>query len=382
MIEPRLFPERESVALVRSCLDRHGFDLAHEMVRTDYLTSPVPDREVLLPRLERLDPALQLLFLIFTLGESIAPESIASTLGDDFLEATVATGLLVFDTTQERVSTRGLQIVSRLGQYFIVSTSRVAPAFDSQAADIYLGPESYTLANYLQRRAPRLPSAGRGLDLCSGSAIAGQSLAALRRGIVWTGVDVSAQAVEAARYNALLNELSDRYTPVSGDLYAPVGDQRFQLIVANPPFIPVPSTVDFPGYGDGGEDGLSVLAPLIQGLFAHLAPSGHAIVYAEGIGNERGPFVLDLLERVASNGLTIGLTILSTMTVDQTLFSIGRMLAAQQPSSLDQLKEWHRLFGELGVTRYDKFLIEAVVGEPSIIVRELEAAKIHRPASI
>ncbi len=378
---PRLFPDRESAAAIRSCLDRNGFDLAHEMLRPDYLTSPFPNRETLLPRLGRLDPALLLLIQLFTLGESMSPETVGELLGVDLLEAGLATGLLAPDEAGTSVSTAGLQIVSRLGQYFVVSTSRSYPGFDPAYAEIYLGPESYTLANYLQRRAGSLPSAGRALDLCSGSGIAGQSLAATRRGLVWTGVDLAPLAVEAAVFDAMLNEVSDRYTPIIGDLYEPVAGQYFQLIVANPPFIPVPATIDFPIYGDGGEDGLSVLAPMLEGLKAHLAPSGRAIIYGEGLGNERGPFVLDLLERIAASGLTIGMTLLSTKTIEQTLFSIGRTLAAQSPPRIEELAEWHALFERLRVTRYDNYVIEARAGEPAVVVRSFDVTPILRPDS-
>jgi hypothetical protein len=378
---PRLFADRESAAAIRSCLDRNGFDLAHEMLRPDYLVSPFPNREWLLPRLGRLDPALLLLIQLFTLGESMSPKTVGELLGSDLLEAGLATGLLALDESGTRLSTAGLQIVSRLGQYFVVSTSRGYPGFDPAYADIYLGPESYTLANYLQRRAGSLPSAGRALDLCSGSGIAGQSLAAIRRGMVWTGVDLAPLAVEAATFDAMLNEVSDRYTPVIGDLYEPVAGQYFQLIVANPPFIPVPASIDFPVYGDGGEDGLSVLTPMLETLKNHLAPSGRAIIYAEGLGNERGPFVLDLLERIAACGLTIGVTLLSTMTTEQTLFSIGRMLAAQSPPRIEQLAEWQALFERFGATRYDKFVIEARLGDPAVVVRSLDSTPIARPGA-
>ena len=222
MTGPRLFPERESVALIRSALEHNGFDLAHEVLRPDYLISPFPNLETFVPLLNQLEPVQRMLMRLYTLGEAFEPETIEAVLGRDLLEANLATGLLVFDETGARVSTAGLQLVSRLGQYFVVSTSRAYPGFDPDIADIYLGPESYTIANYLQRRAGSLPSSGKALDLCTGSGIAAQSLAAIRRGVVWTGVDLSEQAIEAATFNAFLNETRDRYTAISGDLYEPV----------------------------------------------------------------------------------------------------------------------------------------------------------------
>ena len=281
----------------------------------------------------------------------------------DLLEAGLATGLLAPDEAGTSVWTAGLQIVSRLGQYFVVSTSRSYPGFDPAYAEIYLGPESYTLANYLpQRRAGSLPSAGRALDLCSGSGIAGQSLAATRRGLVWTGVDLAPLAVEAAVFDAMLNEVSDRYTPIIGDLYEPVAGQYFQLIVANPPFIPVPATIDFPIYGDGGEDGLSVWPRCSKASRLICQRAGGRSSMAKDSGTSAAHSCSIYLERIAASGLTIGMTLLSTKTIEQTLFSIGRTLAAQSPPRIKELAEWHALFERLRVTRYDNYVIEARAG--------------------
>ncbi len=371
MTGPRLYTERESVALIRSALEQHGFDLAHEVLRPDYLISPFPNLETFLPLLNQLDPVVRLLIRLYTLGETIEPETVEAVLGRNFLEANLATGLLAFDDASSHVSTAGLQIVSRLGQYFVVSASRAYPGFDPDIADIYLGPESYTFANYLQRRASSLPSSGKALDLGTGSGIAAQSLSALRRGVVWTGIDLSEQAVEAATFNACLNETHDRFAAIGGNLYQPVADQRFGLIVANPPFIPVPTSLDFPVYGDGGDDGLSMLRPLLAELPEHLTTSGRAVMYAEGLGDGRGPLVLDLLDEVSQAGLAVGMTILSTFSAEHALVTIGRMLARQSPSRIDQLGAWQALFARQGATRYYKFIIEALAGPPGVVLRSI-----------
>lgn len=371
MTEPRLFTDRESVSQIRSVLDQHGFDLAHESLRPDYLISPFPNLETFLPLVDQLDPVLRLLIRLYTLGEAIDSDVVEAALGRDVLEANLAAGLLVFDRTGTAVSTAGLQLVSRLGQFFVVSASRAYPSFDPAIGGIYLGPESFTLANYLQRRAASLPSVGRALDLCTGSGFAAQSLAAVRRGIAWTGIDLSSESVEAANFNALLNEAQDRYSAVAGDLYQPVQGTRFALIVANPPFIPVPGGLEFPIYGDGGEDGLAVLRPLIAGLPDHLTPSGRAIIYAEGLGNERGPLVIELLESASQSGMSIGITLISTLTAEHALFTIGRMLSAQTPSRLSELSSWQQLFARTGATRYDKYIIEARPGPPGLALRSI-----------
>ncbi len=369
--EPRLIFELDSIEVLRSVLDQTGYDLAHEALRADYLTSPFPHFEELAAKIGHLEPAVGLALRTLSLGEPVAIDLIEGLLGRDFLEAALVTGLLQLDSEGNRASTAGLGLSSRLGQYFVVSANPYYPSFDSTLSDIYLGPESLTLVNHLQRRAGSLAASGKALDLCSGSGIAGQSLGAIRRGLEWTAVDISPLAVEASTFNAALNNMSGRYRTLQGDLYESLGDKRYALIVANPPFIPVPAGTALPIYGDGGEDGLSVLRPLLAGLGRHLTPEGRAIIYMEGIGDERGPFVFDILEKVSETGHAIGVSLISTMTADQALFSLGRMLSVQKPSRLDELALWRESFADQRVTRYDKMLIEIRPGASGLVIRSV-----------
>jgi release factor glutamine methyltransferase len=93
----------------------------------------------------------------------------------------------------------------------------------------------------------------RVLDVCTGTghiAVAA-ALAGARRVVA---VDVSRRAVLAARLNARLNGV--RVDARRGDLLAPVGRERFDLVVSNPP------------------DGRALLDRLIAGAPRVLAPGG------------------------------------------------------------------------------------------------------------
>lgn len=372
----RLYPDAGSLTVLRSTFEQIGFDLAHEALRPDYLTSPFADFEAFSSSVARLDPALRLALQLFSLGESAPSAGVASALGQDFLEAALASGLLLLDETGDHVSTDGLLVSSRLGLYFVVSTNPYYPSFNPNLAEIYLGPESLTLVNHLQRRASALASSGHALDLCAGSGIAGQSVGSIRRGLEWVAVDLSEQAVEAATFNAMLNGLQGRYSVRTGDLYTPVSGRRFALIVANPPFIPVPTGVSFPGYGAGGDDGLAVVRPLLQGIAGRLTDQGRAVIYLEGIGDAHGPFVLNELEELSAKGYTAGVTLLSTMSSEQALFSMGRLLAAQRPSRLSELVAWQSSFAAQNVTRYDKMLVEVRPGSPGVVIRSVTGSPI------
>ena len=93
--------------------------------------------------------------------------------------------------------------------------------------------DTWMLADVL--RVATLPPRASVLDLCSGSGAL--AVAAARRGArEVTAVDISRRAVLAVRLNARANRV--RVRALRGDLFAPVGRLRFDLIVSNPPYVP------------------------------------------------------------------------------------------------------------------------------------------------
>jgi carbamoyltransferase len=113
----------------------------------------------------------------------------------------------------------------------------------------------------------------RVLDLCTGSGV--QALSIARRAASIVAVDIGPRAAALARINAALNGLSGVEVRC-GDLYAPVRGERFDLMLANPPFVPGPERG--PAYHSGGPRGDRVLRRVIEGLGRHLRPGGRALV--------------------------------------------------------------------------------------------------------
>ncbi len=96
--------------------------------------------------------------------------------------------------------------------------------------------------------------------------------------------DASAAALKIAKENALRHGI-DRIDFVEGakdDWYAPLADRRFDLVVANPPYV----AANDPAFDSGeirfeprdalaaGDDGLDALRAIIAGAPAHLAKGG------------------------------------------------------------------------------------------------------------
>ncbi len=90
------------------------------------------------------------------------------------------------------------------------------------------------------------------------------------------GVDLSPRAVCFARFNALLNGI-DNCSFVVGDLYGPVAGQRFERVLANPPFVACPELGTLL-FRDGGRSGEEVLGRLVAGCEEHLTRGGTVVI--------------------------------------------------------------------------------------------------------
>lgn len=143
-----------------------------------------------------------------------------------------------------------------------------------------------TALEELKRRGPG-EAPLRILDLCTGSGCILLSLLHELRNAGGLGTDLSEEALEAARENAVRLGLQERAAFRQGDLWEPVGDERFDLIVSNPPYVPtdvIPTLEPEVRCGepyaalDGGEDGLVFYRRILKEAAGHLKPSGIIIV--------------------------------------------------------------------------------------------------------
>ncbi|MFE9441839.1 HemK2/MTQ2 family protein methyltransferase [Streptomyces sp. NPDC006602] len=123
-----------------------------------------------------------------------------------------------------------------------------------------------------------LPPGADVLDVGTGSGAL--ALEAARRGTRVTAVDVSWRAVWTARLNAWLAGVPLRIR--RGNLFGPVRDQSFDLILTNPPYVPAPLGVRLP-HGparawDAGRDGRFVLDRICREAPALLRPGGVLLI--------------------------------------------------------------------------------------------------------
>lgn len=145
-------------------------------------------------------------------------------------------------------------------------------------------PRSY-IGELLATGAPFLPGpddAETVLDLCTGSGCLAILAAHAFPGADITGADLSGEALDVARINIEKYALEDRVKLIAGDLFAPLSGRRFDLILANPPYVADAEMTAFPGEYQaepamahaGGADGFDIVRRIIGEARAHLTDHG------------------------------------------------------------------------------------------------------------
>lgn len=141
------------------------------------------------------------------------------------------------------------------------------------------------------------------VDIGTGSGAIAVTLAQKLPDALLTATDISASALAVATENAKRNGVSMRF--IEGDLLAPVSEERFEIIVSNPPYVPFADRASLavevrdyePGlalFGGYDPDGLDSYRSLIPQAFACLVPGGFLVLE---IGYNQAPAIADLLAR-------------------------------------------------------------------------------------
>jgi ribosomal protein L3 glutamine methyltransferase len=138
------------------------------------------------------------------------------------------------------------------------------------------------LAGRLTSVVPDADAIERTLDLCTGSGCLAILAALAFPAASIDASDISADALEVAQRNVADYGLEDRIRLLQSDLFAALAGQRYDLILANPPYVREDVVAAFPPeYAAeprlahaGGSDGLNVVRRILAAAADHLLPDG------------------------------------------------------------------------------------------------------------
>ncbi len=129
---------------------------------------------------------------------------------------------------------------------------------------------------------PVIPAGASVLDLGCGTGVV--SVFAAQQASRVVAVDINPAAVRCARINALLNGVESKVEVREGDLWTPLANERFDVIVFNPPYFSGQPRSNFERALRS--EGLS--ERFAAGLREHLTSGGYALVLLSSIGDEVG----------------------------------------------------------------------------------------------
>lgn len=133
----------------------------------------------------------------------------------------------------------------------------------------------------------------RVLDLCTGSGCLAILAAQIFPEAQVDAVDLSADALEVAKRNVADSGFEDRIALHHGDLFAPLKNRKYDVIITNPPYVDAEAMAALPPEFRhepemalaSGEDGLDIVRRILKEAPKHLTPEG-GLLCEFGTGRE------------------------------------------------------------------------------------------------
>ncbi|CAN5371817.1 50S ribosomal protein L3 N(5)-glutamine methyltransferase [soil metagenome] len=187
----------------------------------------------------------------------------------------------ILDVIEKRVSTRkpAAYLVNKIymhGLPFYVDERTIVPrSFIGELLDSHFSGEDGSLID-------DPASVESVLDLCTGSGCLAILAARAFPNARIDAVDLSKDALAVAARNVADYGLEDRITLYQGDLFKPLRDTRYDLIISNPPYVDAQGMADLPDECrfepamafDGGDDGIDLVRTIVEQAGDHLNPGG------------------------------------------------------------------------------------------------------------
>jgi methylase of polypeptide subunit release factors len=324
----------------REALRQAGFT-APNLSNTIAVQNPADGMDVPLVLLRTEEPTpYHSLTRLFVLGRGITEEAARAALSPMPLEP-------LFDCNLLERSEEGVRSTVKLvpyDHYFFVSDFSHKNRVDSFPADFVLGvgPASLSLASLTVRK-----SVATAFDLGAGAGV--QSILAASHVKKIVGTDISSRALNFAAFNARLNDI-ENVEWRAGSFFEPVQPERFDLVMANPPFVISPESSLL--YRDGGGQGDAVSEHVARGCAQRLNEGGFACMLINWHHKNDEDWSARPLQWCQDNGCDSWLVRFSE--TEPAIYAANWLRQTARPASADyeaQLGKWTGYFRQSGIGR-------------------------------
>jgi ribosomal protein L3 glutamine methyltransferase len=224
-----------------------------------------------------IDPVAEAAFIVSeTLG--FHPDEIEDAAARRIADAH---GARILALVEVRIATRkpAAYLLNRIymrGLPFYVDERAIVPrSFIGELLDAHFSGDAG-----LRLREPA--SVSRVLDLCTGSGCLAILAARAFPNARIDAADLSADALAVAKRNVAEHGLTPRIRLLQGDLFTPVAGERYDLIIANPPYVDADGMARLPRECeyeprlafDGGADGIDLVRRILDEAKIHLNEGG------------------------------------------------------------------------------------------------------------
>ncbi|MCC7540825.1 MAG: methyltransferase [Deltaproteobacteria bacterium] len=255
------------------------------------------------------------LALLLAYRTAVPAERVRAALGDSLTDRLIRAELL---------ETNGESIVSRFILMAFEDNWYLSDYLDADR-DAVMGPGMTTL---LLHRALAHSNARTVLDLGCGAA--SLAIAAAQRGAQAFATDLSARAVGIAKFNARLNGVVVDCR--QGDCAAPVAGLTFDLILSQPPYVPLPQGAAGSTFLHGGRYGDELALRFAGECAGLLSPGGMAFLHFDSAVRQDAPLAERLRVVTASS-------LVDSMALVEKAPSLDHQAVAYAASTFEALDE-------------------------------------------
>lgn len=130
------------------------------------------------------------------------------------------------------------------------------------------------------------------------------AILAAKAGANVVATDINPAALECARANAATNDVINDIEFRLGNLFEPVAEERFNLVIFNPPYLPIEPMEALDGPLDraweAGSDGRMVIDRFLREMPEHLKPKGRTIFVQSSLSD-----ISKTLQTLETNGFQV-----------------------------------------------------------------------------